>query len=237
MFEKYISIILDDYHKNIGIPVHESFVICCYGTIEKEFHRITGIKLTRRVEFAFIKKDAFFVESGEISRMPICLFINHNWITFIICWQSKSGKIYRPEDEVTDCGDLKFWFENLDVALVNECMYPGGGLPFKTDNLGYDLEMHGLDMDMHIRLYFLAEKEIDAEAVMLSIDNHIDAFNLKSEKKNRDDGVVHNWKRRLEDRSLVYELDLGSSGLKFLAGLLKHFGKLGLFEKVVIGGD
>ena len=168
--------------------------------------------------------------------MPICLFINHSWITFIICWQSVSGKIYKPEDEVLDCNDVRFWFENLDVKLVHECLYPGGELPFKTDNLGYELEVQGLDMDMHIRMHFLPGKEVNAEAAMLSIDNYIDAFNLKSEKKGRKDGVVHNWKRQMDAGALVYELDLGSSGLKFFAGLLKHFAKQGLFEKVVVGG-
>jgi hypothetical protein len=237
MFEKYLSIILEDYREKIGIAVHESFILCCYASIEKEFYRITSIRLTGRVQFAFVGKDVFFVESDDISRMPICLFINHNWITFIICWQSLSGKIYKPEDEIIDCNDVRFWFENLDINLVNQCINPGGVLPFKTDKLGYALEITGLDMNMHIRLKVIPGKEQEINAAMESIDNYIDSFNLKSERKGRKDGVVHNWKRRNEGNDLIYELDMGSAGMKFLADLLKHFSKIGIFETVVIGGD
>ena len=73
----------------------------------------------------------------------------------------------------------------------------------------------------------------EADSIVQEIDNFIDDWNLKSEKKNRADGVIHNSKGKWEDsETIVYEIDLGSTGFSFLKQLLTFLSKTGFFKKV-----
>jgi hypothetical protein len=73
---------------------------------------------------------------------------------------------------------------------------------------------------------------LEQELVSKQIDDFIADFNHKSEKKDRKDGVVHNWKREFINDKLVYELDLGSTGVSFIKKLLTFLNKLNTFETV-----
>lgn len=69
---------------------------------------------------------------------------------------------------------------------------------------------------------------------MERIDKMMDEFNNASLKKDRKDGIVHNWKRRVEDNNLLYDIDTGSAGMVFLKKLLQHLSKLNCFYKVEV---
>lgn len=44
----------------------------------------------------------------------------------------------------------------------------------------------------------------------------MDEYNTKSMKKDRKDGAVYNWKRRMENDKLIYDIDTGSAEPAFL---------------------
>jgi|GEM_PF-6693680 len=45
------------------------------------------------------------------------------------------------------------------------------------------------------------------------IDTFIDDLNTSSEKRGREQGLIHNWKREWNKGTLIYEKDPGSAGL------------------------
>ena len=82
-------------------------------------------------------------------------------------------------------------------------------------------------MDMTIEMLPKEDQIKNASAIIDDIDKMIDDYNIKSEKKDRKDGVVHNWKSKAEADKLIYEIDTGSAGAVFLKKLLQYLSKLG----------
>ncbi len=87
---------------------------------------------------------------------------------------------------------------------------------------------------MTIEMSLKEEQYANATILLNDIDKMIDDFNNKSMKKDRKDGVVHNWRRRIESDKLIYEIDTGSAGVLFLKKLLKYLSTLNCFNKVEI---
>jgi hypothetical protein len=221
---------LNKYRKE-GINITLNFLKCADEQLRKSFEKITAIKVNKNICVLLPNKPDFNYQMGEISECSQNIFVNHNYIFGVkIKWKSKSGRIYKFEDEDINCEDLEFWFEGLDATLVHKYLYPKVTLPFKLKDLTYKLVVTRINMDCNLEM--VLKENLEQELVSKQIDDFIADFIHKSEKKDRKDGVVHNWKREFINDKLIYELDLGSTGVSFIKKLLTFLNKLNTFETV-----
>lgn len=230
----YHDMYQNDFKRFLNIKISEEFITCLDKQLTNLFELKTGIKINRHISVAIsgIKPDYFNYKKGPISQYSHNFYFNHNWEKLTIKWKSRTSRIYEFHDTDIDCDDIEFWFDNLDVALVHKYLYPKVSLPFKLKDLTYELVVTRINMDCSIEMHL--KEGIESEISIKQIDNFIADFNEKSEKKDRKDGVVHNWKREFVDDKIVYELDLGSTGAVFLKKLFLYFSKLNTFEKIEI---
>lgn len=166
-------------------------------------------------------------------KLQILLYVNHNWNPISIFWKSKTNKDYKLHDSI-DCNDIEFWFEGLTPLEYHKQLKPNDTLPFELKDLNYELVITALNMDMTIEMWLKEEQINNATTLIKNIDTLINDYNIKSEKKDREDGVVHNWKRRAEADKLVYDIDTGSAGAPFLKKFLTNLSKLDSFSKVEV---
>ena len=193
------------------MDVSEQFMSCANIQLSKYFILHTGLKPGKEVSsvavmgmgFAYPNLD-FYIK-GESSKIPMNIYINHNWNQVTLLWKSKSGRIYDVSDTDIDCNDIEFWFEGLDAALYHQQLYPREELPFKLKGLTYELKINRLNMACEIEMYTLQTISIDSEATVKHIDNFINQFNEHSMLKDRKYGVVHNWKATIEKDKIVYD--------------------------------
>ena len=175
------------------------------------------------------------VETGEVSRLNINLYVNHNWNPIVVLWKSKSGQIYKISDTDIDCNDIEFWFEKLDTELYIKQYYPNNQkLPFvlKTP---FEVIVTRLNIDCTVQVIFKKGYEENCEAVIKKTYDFIDKFNVDSEKKEREEGVVHNYSGKyVETNVVVFEIDLGSVGFSFFKKLLKFLSKIEGIDKIEI---
>ena len=219
-----------------NVVVSAQFIDCADTQLTNLFVKKTGIKAGKKACFSISPTGSdtkFHYIRDVVSVIKLELFINHNWNPIKICWSSKSGHIYNIDDTDIDCGDINFWFDHLDTALYLQQFYPKVKLPFKLSKLSFDLVINRLNIDCLMILKTDTSRSNEADSIVQEIDNFIDDWNLKSEKKNRADGVIHNSKGKWEDsETIVYEIDLGSTGFSFLKQLLTFLSKTGFFKKV-----
>jgi hypothetical protein len=217
--------------KREGFDVSLEFLSCADLKLRLAFEKSTGISINKHICLIMPGNQSLTYQSSIISQFYQDIFINHQYIfNVLVKWKSKSGRIYKLEDTDIDCKDIEFWFENLDATLVSKYLYPKVTLPFKLKDLSYELVVTRINMDCTINMEL--KQELNSESLIKSIDDFISEFNEKSEKKDRKDGVIHNWKREFVDAKLIYELDLGSTGAIFLKKLLTYFSKLKVFVKI-----
>ena len=107
-------------------------------------------------------------------------------------------------------------------------------LPFKIKDLSYELVVTRLNMDMTIEMQLKKGELSKADSIIEEIDKLIDDYNIQSEKKDRKNGVVHNWKRKVEISKLVYDIDTGSAGSWFLKKFLQQLSTMNKFDKVEV---
>ena len=208
------------------------FLTCAEKHLINDFEKKSGIKVNKHLSFAPPIKNEFTYVRSHVSEINLIFGVNHNSMNVLIKWSSHSGRIYEFHDKDINCKDIFFWFDNLDVALVHKYLYPKVSLPFKLKDLTYELIVTRINMDCTLEM---ALKEgVATENITKQIDDFIADFNHQSEKKDRKDGVLHNWKREFVDSKLVYELDLGSTGAVFLKKILVYFSKLEVFKKIEI---
>lgn len=198
------------------------------------FTQLTGIKPSKEISLIYVEENSFKYTRDNISSFTSQLYIKHNWDPIIIMWKSNSGKVYGVEQDDIDCNDIVFWFHDLDVPLIHKQVYGNGVLPFKLQNLTYELRVENFSINCQIELLLKKDAMEIAETQIVSIDRFIDNYNEKSERHGRKDGVVHNWTRDISDNILTYELDLGSTGAGFMKKLLKYFSSMKCFEQVYI---
>lgn len=236
LFE-FPDITLDTFKRRMDVEMSHSFLACANVQLTAIFIQQTGLSIDKKYISIGIRIDSerHFIKIDTISRLALFIYVNHSWIDVMIAWQSKSGTIFHPGDEVADCNDIKFWFEDLNPQLVVSQMYPDGKVPFKLKNLSYELVIQHLDIDMRLRLFLRPEKLDVGNEAIAAIDDFIGKANEKSEKNDRKDGVVHNWKRQQAAEVITYEVDMGSTGLVFFKKLLKFLSGLDLFIKVEVG--
>jgi hypothetical protein len=213
--------------------VSTEFVKCADKQLSALFKKTTGISFNKHIglSLGYVTLD---YQKSDISSLSASLEINHNWTKVVILWKSKSGRIYDLADTDVDCDDIEFWFDALDPLLCQKQMFPNEKLPFKLKNLTYELVVTRLNIDMTIEMTLNKEAIAKENEMITQVDNFIDGYNKKSEEKDRVNGVVHNWKREIKDKKLIYEIDTGSTGSHFLKQLLQFLSKLNYFEKVEV---
>ena len=226
------QITVDTFQRWYNRTISLEFTTCMDVQLTKLFELKTGLKPNKNLSIAWASEWEFFVEIGETSKVPFSIYANHNWDPVTVLWKSKSGRIYKLEDNDIDCDDIEFWFEELDVALIHRQMFPNVKLPFKLKDLSYELVVTRINMDCTLTLQLKTESISNAESIVDQVDEFIAAFNQKSEKKDRIHGVIHNWKPRIEEDKLIYDIDLGSTGPHFFKKLLPHLSQLNYFTKV-----
>lgn len=168
-------------------------------------------------------------------KLMIKLFVNHNWNPVTIFWKSKSGRDYKLHDTDIDADDIVFWFEQLDRDLYFKQLYPSVKLPFKTNDLSFELVLVRLNLECAISLKLKEDSCQDIELIKSEIGEFINNYNLQSEKLDRNYGVVHNFKLLITaEGEISCELDFGSAGMQFLKKFLTFLSKLDRFAMVKI---
>jgi hypothetical protein len=214
-----------------NIIISESFIICADEQLYLFFLSITGITNIKKCGLSgSVTKLKYDLNSSYETSMGI----NFKNQTVRICWKSKSGRIYHLHDEV-DCNDIEFWLEGVDVPLVYRQLYGPSALPFKLPTTHYQLVVGSISISLELMVLLKKERTKDLDFVENELNSFIAAFNAKSEKKDRKEGIVHNWKTSANGFEVKTELDLGSAGAGFLKKLLKWLNGFEQIEKVVVG--
>ncbi|MBI2730976.1 MAG: hypothetical protein HYX40_09535 [Sphingobacteriales bacterium] len=220
---------------NEGTTVSKSFLACADKQLYPLFENKTGIKIDQHILLlSGGRVNPYSFENG-ISKLKTSLFVNHNWNNITIAWQSKSGKLYKPDAENIDCNDIEFCFEGFDTALYYIQYYPKIKEPLKLKNLGFELSVLRISLNSTFTLHLKKEQSDAKQNIIESINSFINDYNKKSEKKNRQHGVVHNCYFTIDNNNIFCSIDLGSTGMHFIKQLLRYLSKLNSFQKVEIG--
>ncbi|BAV06986.1 hypothetical protein FLA_3006 [Filimonas lacunae] len=207
--------------------------------LTRYFELHTGIKVNKLIELNLPMRapegypPMLTFTPGEVSRYNANIYISHNWNPVMVAWKSASGRIYAMEDTDIDCVDIEFWLEGMDPLLYHQQLHPKEELPFRLKNPGYELVIHRLHMDMEMTIWL--KDNTRADDLLQGIYDVVAAFNVKSEKKGGDDGVVHSVRGKVQENRLILEIDTGSAGPVFLKALLKYLSKSNGVTKVEIG--
>jgi hypothetical protein len=135
-------------------------------------------------------------------------------------------------DTDIDCADISFSIEGLDPVRVHRQLYPGDTLPFKLKNLSFELVVERLNIQTIIEM--TVKEGADPAAIISRVDAFIQGFNDCSLKKDRVDGVVHNWKTQVERDKVTYDIDTGYAGPALLKKLLPFLSDMGDFKRVAL---
>lgn len=214
-----------------NIEISRSFIEVADEQLLFFLIRTVGIKKNRKLGLAIslINLSYDYISSFETS-----LGINGEIQWVKVCWKSKSGKIYQLHDEV-DCHDIDFWLENVDVPLLYKQLYGPTTLPFKLPTTHFSLVIGSISISLEIIITLKAGFENKLTVIEKEVSAFINQFNIQSEKKNRKDGVIQNWKTIVRQNSIHVDMDLGSAGASFLKKLLKWLNGFEQIEKVMVG--
>jgi hypothetical protein len=230
----YIESIWDNivglYQKAFGVTVSREFISCMEDQLKKDFLRQTGIAVNQRVSLAFSFPPGARLQKGAVSSFTQNLYINNHWVPVQIAWSSKSGRVYSMEDTDVDCNDIGFHWEGLDPLRTHKQMVPGETLPFKLKDLSYNLVVTRLNMETILEMTLKEGGE--KEKIIGLVNDFLHDYNAKSMKKDRADGIVHNWRTESSGDKLVFTIDTGSAGPQVLKKLLPYLSKIGAFEQV-----
>jgi len=217
---------------NYNIITSYQFLDCAENQLKRFFTKITGIQLPNNNIATSAELDT--LQYGEVSSFQSSLFINHQYLFTKICWNSKSGRIYKMGDEDIDCDDIQFWQEGIDAKLVHQYLHPTFNNPFKLKekDLTYELVISNLAIDMDIDLTLKEPLSKPTQEIINNINSFIEKYNAKADKSDGEIGAVHNWKVEGKSDGFIYHFDLGLSGMTFLPGLLKYLSKMNCFSKV-----
>ncbi|SJZ84223.1 hypothetical protein [Sediminibacterium ginsengisoli] len=232
----YPDVYIERCEKLYGFKISEKFVDCANTQLTRAFENTVGFKVNKLVGIGWISSpyQEFFLRKGPTTEFSSEISVNHYNFPVTILWKSKSGRIYNMEDVDVDCSDIQFWFEGIDPLAYNKEMFPNIGQPFKLKDLSYELSVDRLNTDCTIQLQIRESLIVDTVSLLNQVDEFIGNYNERSEKNNRIDGVVHNWKHFVEGNLITYEIDLGSARASFLKKLLQFFSKLNSFARVKV---
>ncbi len=232
-FGKYA---IDKIKKELNVKVSYEFLENLDIQLSSILEKVLGLKINSHISLdlsssPLLELDRF--EAIKNSSLFSTLYVNHNWNPITIKWKSKSGIDYKLHSTDIDKDDIEFWFEGLEPAVYLKQLYPNDKLPFKIKDLSFELVVTRLNLDCNILMEL--KKDVNKENLIKGIGDFIEDFNLKSEKKNRKDGVIHNSIAVIENENAIrYSLDLGSVGFSFFKKLLTYLSDLKVIEKLEI---
>ena len=227
--------VIEIFNRKDALPISMQFLECADKQLSPFFEKSVGLKINKHISLTIADDRRYEYKHDMVSRLAMVLYINHNWnYDIYMVWKSKSGRIYKPGDTDIDCNDVEFSLEGLDPVLYHKQMYPKAELPFKLKNLSYKLVITRLNMDCTMEMTLKKEIITNAEGLIKKVDDFINRFNEESVKKNREEGVVHNWKHNIEGDKLIYNIDTGFAGPALMKKLLPFLSTLNSFEIVEI---
>jgi hypothetical protein len=214
------------------------FLSCADNQLTKLFVLSTGLKPNKNICFSTSSHSSLkaILEPGEISKLNINLFINHNWNPVVVLWKSRSGRMYKIADTDVDCNDIEFSFEKLDTAIYIEQLFPKGQkLPFVLKDLPYELAVTRLNMDCAVLISVKDGYQNIREKIIKDLCDFTQKYNDASEKKSDDGEIVEKYSGSLEGTSaIVFEIDMSLAGFDYIKKLLKHLAKIEGVKKVEI---
>lgn len=215
------------------------FLTCADSQLTPKFIARTGLNFGKNVcistgnNYMFNEK----FKSDTISILPFCIYINHNWNPITVCWQSKSGRIYKIEDTDIDCNDIEFWFEGLDPLLYHKQLYPNDKLPFRFKDLPFDFVVERLNMEATIGFEF--KTTATKENILAVIEKHNKMFNFHTINPVHNDidkgGFVKRFEvKPLNDTHWEYEIDTGDAGPLLYKKMVQKLKKEDCILKITI---
>ncbi len=214
-----------------NLIVSKSFIICADEQLYHYFLKLTGLTSIKKCGISCTMDNVTY---GAVSSYETSMGINFQSQWVKVCWKSKSGKIYQLHDDV-NCHDIEFWLENVNVPLLYKQLYGPTTLPFKLPAMHFSLVIGSISISLEIIIRLKEGFEKHLTIMEKEVSAFINQFNNQSEKKNRKDGVVHNWKTIVRQNSIHVDMDLGSAGAAFLKKLLKWLNGIEQIEKVIVG--
>ena len=203
---------------------------------ENIFYKKTGLKPSSKVTIAGYKQpnNSPFYQSDSVSKLNLVLWIMPEYNDNIsFCWKSKTGKIIKPTDESFDEADLECWIEGLKpTEYWKEVATEKKDHPFKIGKIPYQLKVFGFGTDTILRIFAKNNSELDL--MIEKVGEIIANYNDESEKLNRVNGVVHNFKYEKENDLLIFSIDTGSAGIEITKKVLKSLGKFESIDRVEV---
>lgn len=231
----YPEFTIQRFKTEYNLDISSQFLACADMQLSQLFIKITGLKFNKNLCISWASSDEFYYIRDAISRISFKLYVNHNWNELSIVWKSCSGRVYEISDNDIDCNDIDFSFEHLDIDLYLKQLYPKTNLPFKIKDISYYLKVTRLNLDATFKLIPKEDFRNGCELIVEEVNGFLNDFNLKSEKNSRSAGVIHNFKVAFEaDHTIVYEIDMGSTGLTFLKRFLTFLSKMNKLSAVEI---
>lgn len=227
---------IERFKNEYNLVISKEFISCADLQLTHRFEKETGLKISNNLIISWVPKAEFVYEKDKISKLSFCLYVNNNWNRINILWKSKSERLYEISDSKIDCDDIVFYFEHLDVDLYFKQLYPITKPPFDLKGLPFSLKIDRLNVDSKITLELKNASSADMHLLVENINSFISIFNLKSEKNNRNDGVIHNWNavQKPEISLIEFSIDFGSTGFSFLKKLLRYFSKFDIIASVLV---
>ena len=145
---------VDYFKRRYKVDFSYIFLDCADRKLTAEFIKKTGIPPGKNVGISAAYEGTFFYEIGKESKFPLQIYINNNWNPVVVLWKSVSGHVYGINDSDIDCNDIEFWFEGLDPVLYHQQLYPNDKLPFRFNELGFELVVVRLNVNATIIFTF-----------------------------------------------------------------------------------
>jgi len=236
MFPKWTLITFkDDFieqmAKKTGISVSNEFIRCADDQLSELFRKQIRLSFNKHIS---LSNDWTNYKPGANSCFQCGLYINSFRNEIKICWKTVSGKEYKLADTNINCNDIIFWFESLNTLEYYKQMFPDNPLPFKLEGINYKLIVERLNVHCNLTMTVKESFPEDYEGLLNKIDEHLTAFNTQSLKKHRSDGIIHNWTRNIDGKSIIFEIDWGSASIELVKNLLIYLSDLEAFEQVRI---
>ncbi len=221
--------------KDFGFKFSSLFLEIAEIQLRNFFELITGLKINKHISMSYFTSTVFVNEETGVSAIAANIYINHNWNPITVAWQSRSGKIYKTDDEEIDEKDIVFFLDRLDAALYYKQLYPKATLPFNLKNLSYELVVERLNIDFTLLLTLKENADFNIASFTEVFSSMIEKLNIASEKKDYKNGVVHNiTKIEQQGDSVEICIDMGSASFYILKKILTFLSSTLYFEKVVL---
>jgi len=213
-----------------NLKVSRQFYFCAQAHLGEWWLKTTLLqKLPSKL---FISPGFRSCKIGDDSSVDSSIWAGHYKQAIRIHLKSKSGKIWKTSDEV-NCDDLEFWITGIRMEEFLHHLYGPTKLPFKLKNLSDVLQVGAIDQARQMKLF--VHPGFEVTLIAKAVNDHIHLFNEQSMRKDRENGIVHNWDCITVGNQIQLDFDLGSAGFDFIKKLLKDLSAMNAFEKGVLG--